>query len=120
MIKTVDVLIATVAAGVLLAACGTPEEDRPRPATSAAASASHDDDRSAAVAQYADRNRDGRVTRDEAGADPKLLAEFERYDTNDDDALDRGEFARLEAKAIEQHSEVSRPTMRPRGEYAPN
>lgn len=126
MIKTVDVLIATVTAGVLLAACGSPEDDdRPRPAsTSAMPAASHDEDaRGTAAAPYADRDRDGRVTRDEAGTDPKLLAEFDRYDANGDDALDRAEFARLEAKADEQRAEPgepSRPTMRPRGEYPPN
>jgi hypothetical protein len=48
------------------------------------------------ITKYADANKDGKVTRDEAKADPLLAKGFEKYDLNDDDVLDRGEFARLE------------------------
>lgn len=49
--------------------------------------------------RYADEDNDGRVTRDEAVADPYLQASFDRFDANDDDALDRAEFSRLEAQS---------------------
>lgn len=52
----------------------------------------------AAITRYADENRDGVVTRKEADADPALAAAFDRYDLDNDDELDRGEFARLEAE----------------------
>lgn len=48
------------------------------------------------ITRYADENRDGMVTRDEAKADPALAAIFDRYDLDNNDKLDRGEFARLE------------------------
>lgn len=48
------------------------------------------------ITRFADENRDGIVTRDEAKADPALAASFDRYDLDDNDELDRGEFARLE------------------------
>lgn len=46
---------------------------------------------------FADQNRDGKVTREAARVDQALERSFGRYDQNDDDALDRAEFARLEA-----------------------
>ena len=48
------------------------------------------------ITRYADENRDGQVTRDEAKADPALAAAFDEYDLDRNDKLDRGEFARLE------------------------
>ena len=48
------------------------------------------------TARYADANRDGEVTREEAKADPALAANFDHYDLDKNDKLDRGEFARLE------------------------
>lgn len=73
-------------------------------------------DRGATAAErprYADQDRDGRVTRAEAQADPALAAAFDRYDDDADGALDRAEFARLEAGAAPR----PRHTLRPRGEY---
>lgn len=48
------------------------------------------------ITRYADENRDGQVTRDEAKADPALAASFDQYDLDRNGKLDRGEFARLE------------------------
>lgn len=48
---------------------------------------------------YADSDRDGKVTRKEAKVDPALTAAFDQYDSNEDDELDRAEFAQLEADA---------------------
>ena len=45
---------------------------------------------------FADKNRDGRVTRSEAKVDKNLERVFGHYDTNGDDVLDQAEFARLE------------------------
>lgn len=50
----------------------------------------------APITRYADENRDGVVTREEAKVDPALLAAFEGYDLDKNGKLDRGEFARLE------------------------
>lgn len=49
------------------------------------------------ITRYADADRDGFVTRKEAKSDKALAASFDRYDTDDNNKLDRGEFARLEA-----------------------
>lgn len=51
---------------------------------------------------YADRDHDGRVTREEAQIDSGLMRAFDRYDADDDGALDRGEFARLEERSRSQ------------------
>lgn len=48
------------------------------------------------ITRYADENRDGQVTRDEARADPALAARFDEYDLDRNGKLDRGEFARLD------------------------
>lgn len=50
----------------------------------------------AEITRYADDNRDGQVTRQEAEADPALVRVFGQYDADDDGALNRAEFARLE------------------------
>lgn len=50
----------------------------------------------AEITRYADENRDGRVTRQEAEADPALARVFGQYDADDDGALNRAEFAQLE------------------------
>jgi len=73
------------------------------------------------VPRYADADRDGRVTREEAEADPALAASFERYDADRSGALDRGEFSRLEAGAAasakaDQHEAPQQ--RRPREEFA--
>jgi hypothetical protein len=101
-----------------LAACGRGEGDR-APASKAAAAPSA----STEQARYADENRDGRVSRDEARADPYLAASFDRYDANANDELDRAEFARLEARAAEQQGDQQqtadgeRHQLRPRREF---
>lgn len=63
--------------------------------------AAHDcdqDDRAAAApVNYADEDRDGKVTKKEAKADAALTRIFNRYDQNGDGDLDRAEFAQLEA-----------------------
>ena len=71
----------------------------------------------AVVPRYADADRDGKVTRDEAEADPSLSASFDRYDTDRSGELDRAEFARLEAGANREHK-AGAPPKRPRDEYA--
>lgn len=50
----------------------------------------------AAPTVFADKDRDGKVTRQEAKPHPALARSFNRYDLDDNDVLDRGEFARLE------------------------
>ena len=65
--------------------------------------AAHDCDEKSASAGtpmvYADQDRDGRVTQQEATVDRALSRNFERYDQNDDGELDRAEFAQLEARS---------------------
>lgn len=57
------------------------------------------------ITRYADEDRDGFVTRKEAKADKALAAAFDRYDADENDKLDRGEFARLEAAARERSAQ---------------
>lgn len=78
------------------------------------------------ITRYADENRDGQVTRDEAKADPRLAASFDRYDLDKNDKLDRGEFARLEAEQREARAAAQTQTsrtwateMRPDGYFGP-
>ncbi len=69
---------------------------------SAAPLAAHDCDdhhaRAAVPVVFADENRDGKVTRAEAMADPALARNFDQYDRDEDNILDRAEFAQLEAE----------------------
>lgn len=51
------------------------------------------------ITRYADENRDGKVTREEAKADPALARVFDQYDRDKSGALDRAEFAQLEQAA---------------------
>jgi hypothetical protein len=110
-------LVFTALVG-LIAACG---DSKPGEADSRSA---YQDP--AETPRYADADRDGRVTRDEADVDPALAAHFERYDADSDGALDRAEFARLEAGATSGSSQVGKPagkedeerhTLRPRREF---
>jgi hypothetical protein len=79
------------------------------------------------ITRYADENRDGVVTRKEAKADPRLAASFDHYDLDQNDKLDRGEFARLEAEQREaraaaaqaQTSRTWATEMRPDGYFGP-
>lgn len=112
MRKTPLLLLFTLAT---LAACDRSERDRTSESSRAAPSAEQ--------ARYADENRDGRVTRNEAESDPSLAASFDRYDANANDELDRAEFARLETRAAERADEqdrkedAERHQLRPRREF---
>src|SRR6185503_4592866 len=57
------------------------------------------------ITRFADANNDGKVTRDEAKADPNLVREFDHFDLDKNGILDRGEFARLEDEAREERAE---------------
>jgi hypothetical protein len=86
------------------------------------------EDVSPRITRYADEDRDGFVTRKEAKADPALTASFDKYDANDDDKLDRAEFARLEAEGRDEQERASRASassgpwitdLRPDGYFGP-
>lgn len=53
----------------------------------------------AAALERIDRNRDGKVTKAEASADPELKRQFSALDVDNSDKLDSGEFARFEAES---------------------
>lgn len=114
MKHTRSLLVVAALAG-LVAACG--ESGEPRGAASSR-SAGQDPTEGP---RYADADRNGRVTRDEASIDPALAASFDRYDANANGELDRGEFARLEAGATSGSKatpeDEERHTLRPRNEY---
>jgi len=100
----------------VLAACGDPDKE--------ASSAYRDP---AETPRYADADRDGHVTREEAAVDPALAARFERYDANSNGKLERAEFSRLEAGATSgspssgssssRKEDEERHTLRPRREF---
>lgn len=48
------------------------------------------------ITRFADENRDGKVTREEAKADPNLAKAFDQYDKDKSGELSRAEFAQLE------------------------
>ncbi len=54
------------------------------------------------ITKFADANKDGKVTREEAKADPNLARNFSKYDLDKNNILDRGEFAKLEADTREE------------------
>lgn len=96
-----------------LVACGKADDSRDADARSAR----HDP---AEGPRYADADRDGRVTREEASVDPALAASFDRYDGDGNGQLDRAEFARLEAGAAGSRGakeDDERHTLRPRREF---
>lgn len=99
--------ILFVAAVVGLAACDAAQHDEPATGASAATG-------QAVASRFADGNRDGRVTREEAKVDPYLSASFDAYDRNANDELDRAEFARLEAR---ESTQEERHQLRPRREF---
>lgn len=106
-----------IGAAIALVACGRDGSDEQRPAFGRA-----EPQAPSGTARYADGNRDGKVTRAEAQADPMLSASFDRYDLDDNDELDRGEFARLEARAADRANpaddrEPEHSTLRPRNEF---
>lgn len=45
-----------------------------------------------------DKNSDGKVSRSEAASDKQLSQQFDKLDANKDGNLDKGEFAKFEAK----------------------
>jgi hypothetical protein len=49
--------------------------------------------------QKLDTNSDGRISQDEAKADPQLEQQFSSADSNHDNAVDQGEFAQFEAQS---------------------
>jgi hypothetical protein len=105
---------ALAALTALLLACGSANEEPGQWRSDAASTADR-------TGRYADQDRDGKVTRAEAQADPNLAASFERYDTDGSGALERGEFARLEADSLERMRQAdteNRPPARPRREFA--
>lgn len=67
--------------------------------------------------RYADANRDGRVTREEARRDPALAAQFDHYDQDHSGDLDRAEFAQLEAMPPDDTVPPKPAPMRPREEF---
>lgn len=89
-------------AAALLAACAQPERPYAGADTRDFVTVEPIDVAPQKITRYADEDRDGHVTRKEAKADPALAAAFDRYDTDGNDRLDRGEFARLEAAARER------------------
>lgn len=58
------------------------------------------------ITKFADENKDGKVTKKEAKADPALTRVFNQYDLDKNGELDRGEWARLEG--ANRGSEFSR------------
>lgn len=108
-------LVTLTLSAVWVAGCSSPESaaDRRSPSGVRAVPSSG--------ALHADPDRDGRVTRAEAQADPYLAASFDRYDIDQDEALDRGEFARLEEDASRRPDAASagaeRQALRPREEF---
>jgi len=56
-----------------------------------------------AQARYADANNDGKVTKEEAQADPNLVAVFDQYDANHDGVLDHDEFQKIVDDAQQKH-----------------
>lgn len=81
--------------------------------------------KSGQITKFADRNRDGKVTRQEAQADPVLAKNFDRYDLDHNHVLDRGEFARLEnaghpgtGSGVETGFTLEAPTAMPYDEAA--
>lgn len=99
-----ELTMVSLAAGALLAACSAADDRDARAGTAP--------DRGAASGplRYADQDRDGKVTRTEALADPVLARNFTRYDSNGSGALERAEFARLEAEAEARREERQRAT----------
>lgn len=107
-------LLFTALIGVLVA-CGDPDRD--------ASNAYRDP---AETPRYADADRNGKVSRDEASVDPTLAARFGRYDSDRNGELDRAEFAQLEAGATHyaqtrdhetRKEDKERHTLRPRREF---
>jgi hypothetical protein len=89
--------IALLGSAALLAGCAHHEREEAKSETREFVSSEPADVSPQKITRYADEDRDGFVTRKEAKADKSLAAAFDRYDLDDNDKLDRGEFARLEA-----------------------
>jgi hypothetical protein len=89
--------IALFGSVALLTGCAHQEREEAKAETREFVASEPADVSTQKITRYADEDRDGFVTRKEAKADPALAAAFDRYDVDDNDKLDRGEFARLEA-----------------------
>jgi hypothetical protein len=89
--------IALLGSAALLTGCAQHEREDAGAETRQFVASEPADVPSQKITRYADEDRDGFVTRKEAKADKSLAAAFDRYDLDDNDKLDRGEFARLEA-----------------------
>jgi len=63
----------------------------------------------------ADKNSDGKVSKAEAASNQKLSQQFDSLDSNKDGNLDKGEFAKFEAKgkASGKGDEAANPNDRP-------
>ncbi|MCO6442357.1 MAG: hypothetical protein J5I81_15070 [Nitrococcus mobilis] len=55
-----------------------------------------------------DQNGDGRISQQEADAQPMLAERFKRLDKNNDGHLDHGEFSRFEAMERGKHRDEGR------------
>jgi hypothetical protein len=114
-------LLAASCAALLLAGCGEPGDESARTAGKTTDAASRHEAAASESPRYADANRDGRVTRDEAKVYAALEDNFDRFDMDRNGELDRGEFARLEMEAVDRPPLTIEPdssSQRPRGEFA--
>jgi hypothetical protein len=64
-----------------------------------------------------DKNSDGKVTRSEAASNPELSRQFDTLDKNKDGSLDKGEFAKFQAKG---HGDGKGAIGNDTGDEAPN
>jgi hypothetical protein len=85
-------LLAALTLGVATLGATAQEIQTPAPATAPGGGTT-------VTLERVDRNRDGKVTKAEAAADPALARRFSALDVDNSDKLDSGEFARFEAEA---------------------
>lgn len=66
-----------------------------------------------------DRNSDGRISQQEANADPRLAEHFKRLDSNKNSHLDQGEFAQFETMQRSKHrtNRMEQKSDRDHGDY---
>ena len=87
--------LSLLAFALCTAAIGARAQDIQTPAPATAPGANGAD---AVTLERIDRNRDGKITKAEASADPELARRFSTLDVDNSDKLDSGEFARFEAE----------------------
>lgn len=100
--RTLSCAIVALGCAALLAGCARDRQQYASSDTSEFVTVEPTDVSATKITRYADEDRDGQVTRKEAKADKALAAAFDRYDLDDNDKLDRGEFARLESARRER------------------